>query len=183
MTASTILIQGDNRYSAVEVDGVVYWFRKCHVCGGDGFTPEHDRFDPHEGGVCTQCPIAVPCESCETSGQIKIAQSSNVLEGVPVISESIDTLALFCSCYPKLYVKGTQRRLYLAFFGHGVQAAQSDKKYSEDDLREAIRQAFDVAEYGIFNSARDGATEAILKSLNQISEITVDENFKTIKVV
>ena len=43
---------------------------KCPECNGDGYTAEHDPNDPHEGGVCTSCPIQVQCEVCEGTGTI-----------------------------------------------------------------------------------------------------------------
>lgn len=41
----------------------------CVYCNGDGFTAEHDPTDPHEGGVCVQCPIQVQCEHCLATGK------------------------------------------------------------------------------------------------------------------
>ena len=41
---------------------------KCIVCGGDGFTSEHDPNDPHINGQCSFCPIQVQCEVCEGTG-------------------------------------------------------------------------------------------------------------------
>ena len=43
---------------------------KCIVCGGDGFTSEHDPNDPHINGQCSFCPIQVQCEACEGTGLV-----------------------------------------------------------------------------------------------------------------
>jgi hypothetical protein len=52
-------------------------------------------------------------------------------------------------------------------FGKKHQAKSSDKKYTDKQLEDAITMAFDIAEYGIFNSTRDDAKSKIIQSLNQ----------------
>jgi oligoribonuclease NrnB/cAMP/cGMP phosphodiesterase (DHH superfamily) len=52
-------------------------------------------------------------------------------------------------------------------FGKKYQAKSSDKKYTEKQLEDAITIAFDISEYGIFNSERDKYKNKIIQSLNQ----------------
>lgn len=42
---------------------------KCKYCNGDGYTSEHDPFDPHANGECTNCPIQMECEHCRATGK------------------------------------------------------------------------------------------------------------------
>lgn len=44
--------------------------KMCPNCGGHGWTAEHVRGDHYD---CDQlgCPVQVPCEKCEGTGQVK----------------------------------------------------------------------------------------------------------------
>ena len=45
---------------------------QCHYCSGDGFTVEHDPYDPTE-----QTPIQVQCDYCHAEGKITTTQPNN----------------------------------------------------------------------------------------------------------
>lgn len=46
---------------------------KCSVCGGFGYTAEHDLPSRHgKDGECISCPIQVQCEYCEGTGEIEV---------------------------------------------------------------------------------------------------------------
>ena len=45
--------------------------KDCPVCGGVGYTAEHDLPSRHgEDGECINCPIQVQCENCLGTGKI-----------------------------------------------------------------------------------------------------------------
>ena len=62
---------------------------KCIVCGGDGFTSEHDPNDPHINGQCSFCPIQVQCEACEGTGLV-IKEAINDRQPSPSGGDAIE---------------------------------------------------------------------------------------------
>lgn len=43
---------------------------KCDNCDGFGWYADHDPFDPHIDGECSNCPIKVQCEKCQGTGEL-----------------------------------------------------------------------------------------------------------------
>jgi|SRR5690625_1882655 len=40
----------------------------CDKCGGYGWISGHDPTDPHIDGECTNCPVQLNCDKCESTG-------------------------------------------------------------------------------------------------------------------
>ena len=52
------------------MDDIRHKLTVCPECEGYGWYSDHDPFDPHIDGVCTNCPIQVQCEKCEATGLV-----------------------------------------------------------------------------------------------------------------
>jgi len=81
-------------------------FEKCPICGGNGWTAEHDPYDPHENGICSNCPIQVQCENCKAVGFVKSTASlssnrqgwTRVEDGLPEVSTSDNMKPVLVNC-------------------------------------------------------------------------------------
>jgi hypothetical protein len=95
-----------------------------------------------------------------------IASTKFIDKSIPVIKfveQSVEEIAL--TLYPielhnSIDINKQKRENFVKY-------NKFSKSYTEEDLENAITMAFDIAEYGIFNSERDKYKNKIIQSLNQ----------------
>ena len=182
ITANTLLKQGEKTYKPVEVNSIIYWL------GGEAKTDE-PAFDTQEKST-KWSPVLkmlgntnIVTESFGTNRFIKIiAQSEPKLDGVPVVSldRYIEKFAekeyrehpSNCKSNPSFHFNRDvncfrKRKAFIKGY------TSNPNKYNLADIERAIkltREAFLLTGNLQYNSK-------ILKQINQIQQITVDEQF------
>lgn len=167
ITEQTKLKQGDKVFSAVESEdannsGFVYWL---HGEGAEAFI---------------------------------MAQSSPILEGVPVISTDVDAEALLYQTVSDVLnihvepvsnlgvnVEVTMQEILNIIEGYNI-AHQPDKKWTDEDMKIAIEFGVNLESGNIKWDAEKypNPNDQLLALLEPTaSEITVDDQWRTIKVV
>jgi hypothetical protein len=191
ITKDTILKQGDKEYPAVEVEGVVYWVDE-NLKGEIGWNFNYglDRLD--------NLPSYYPEHSTEWNCCKKIiAQSKPILEGVPVISREVNPVVVY-QTHLRAFLQGVTHshkeisdnaiNRFRTWFSQQpeLQAAQSDKKWTDEDMRMAIQFGLD----GMYGYKLDDEGYTInqmnryLASIQSIIKvIEVDDQFRTLKII
>lgn len=81
----------------------------CAYCQGEGWTAEHDPNDTSwehmQDGVCTNCPVQMPCDACEGTGIIREEQDNetnmsddtgdfNIIEALAEVNNQLSSLTI-----------------------------------------------------------------------------------------
>jgi hypothetical protein len=170
ITKNTILKQGDKVYQPVEVHSILCWVDKS--------LERNPNLTYTDGEIVYKDNLILPSENFEAI----VAQSSPILESIPVISLDSYVERLAKENYKKHSVKDDKlsldeqiQRSGGFIIGHIEGFKSNANKWTKGDLVKAIDLARkypkDVAGF---------ADEEILEQISSLKEIEVDENFNVI---
>jgi hypothetical protein len=80
--------------------------KPCEVCGGQGFTAEHNPAPgthDEDGNCLYDCPVQVPCEACNGTGRKSVPQNNWSCEMCEYQTNFKDNKCLDCGIYGKNY--------------------------------------------------------------------------------
>ena len=180
ITKNTILKQGDKVYQPVEVDVVIYWLQNRPPLDNEYWTYINE-FEPVVFTKNVLSPSWYEKLHDKRNYYTVLAQSSPILESIPVISLDSYVQRLAQAQYPIFntgimwmggsddYNKVNKQEGFINGF------KSNPNQYTKDDLVKAIELARtypkDVAGF---------ANEEILEQISSINEIEVDDNFNVI---
>jgi L-rhamnose isomerase len=173
ITNKTILKQGDKTFQPIEVDGIIYWIGKDLV-GINSKTIKN--YCPNSNQIFVGYFESNDDELYQGVGKVHpkeiIAQSSNKLEGVPIINldEYLEKISF------DYYISNDAYTISDSFhFSNGYKA--NPNQYTQKDIEKAI----DLARKDYINNDIDiKHSSEILKQINSISIIEVNENWEVI---
>jgi hypothetical protein len=151
ITKKTILKQEDKTFQPIEVDGVIYWVDINQIV-----SESHDVKDNF-----------IYVEKYHHYCKV-VAQSSNKIEGVPIID--LESYIQFQANKKFTRLCDADKR-----FVFRVERKSNPNQYTQKDIERAIELARNQS-YGGFNFSK----QQILEQINSISIIEVNENWEVI---
>lgn len=180
ITNKTYLIHELTRYNSVEYDGTVYWYKDS--LGVDRKTICLATTNPKE--YCNGTYLYSTKD--DGSGKVfeVIAQSKQVLDGIPVISNTIDVDALADYKFNNTkFSSEAFRDLAIMDFKKGYMSANpSEFRWSDEDVTDMLIEFATLYHKLEYKDVGNDASEYLADKVRSIKSITVDENFRTINV-
>ena len=172
ITNKTILKQGDKTYQPIEIDGVIYW-----VDDKEELISENDYSVMHR--LSDNKPYINSASHYKANKKEKgkiIAQSQPKLDGIPVVSlvsyvdkQKNDSWTVVSSMFPKLIFT-----LFSRIFKDGYES--NPNQYTQADIEKVYYLAKRLGD----DFSENYTIEELLKEINSISVIEVDEKFNVI---
>ena len=174
ITQNTILKQGNNEYYAVNVDDIIYWLDKnadvnfslFHYAYGKIYPTLHDTIDYLESTK------NIKEFDCYYNYITVIAQSKNVLSGIPVIDLNSYITSLAYNYF------NSNEHYKISHSCHYAEGYKANKNtYTEEDIKKAIKLALKATK--IYRD-KENYKDLIFKKISQILKIEVDNEFYVI---